>query len=243
MLKTVRDFALIPFTFNLLRFSTSIAILVILANGKPDFQLLFFVIVLGLLFTIWDFLTALKTMISSMRERERRHQRANAQELVPASTYLWMSFDSAFRKIGVSIEKYRGEIEKSTDFLRCPSQACDVQALAFCLKRLLDEAAKNWLDQMILSPREREILTLLAKDISYNQIGRALFLSQSTVKTHVYHIFQKMGTTNRKDTVRIACEKGWIPDYVPDDGGTGRGSGSAVEEKSSTIEDFCKTVR
>jgi LuxR family maltose regulon positive regulatory protein len=49
----------------------------------------------------------------------------------------------------------------------------------------------------LLSPREREVLTLLAQGLSNKEIARALFISDSTAKVHVHHIFEKLGVRSR----------------------------------------------
>jgi DNA-binding CsgD family transcriptional regulator len=53
------------------------------------------------------------------------------------------------------------------------------------------------LDRLNLSPREFEVLQLLAKGHSNADIARNLFLSLSTVKTHVSNLFVKLGVKSR----------------------------------------------
>lgn len=52
-----------------------------------------------------------------------------------------------------------------------------------------------------LSPREREVVDQVAQGLSNAEIGQALFCSEATVKTHLTHVFGKLGDSNR---VRLA---------------------------------------
>jgi DNA-binding NarL/FixJ family response regulator len=49
----------------------------------------------------------------------------------------------------------------------------------------------------LLTPREEEVLELLAVGLSNAEIGNRLFIAQSTVKVHVRHILEKLGVKNR----------------------------------------------
>jgi DNA-binding NarL/FixJ family response regulator len=48
-----------------------------------------------------------------------------------------------------------------------------------------------------LSPREREVLALVAQGLSNRQIGRRLFIAEATVKVHMGHILEKLGVGSR----------------------------------------------
>jgi DNA-binding NarL/FixJ family response regulator len=61
-----------------------------------------------------------------------------------------------------------------------------------------------------LTPREREVLVLLAKGLSNNQIADELVLSLATVKTHVGRIFFKTGVRDRAQAVMLAYESGIV---------------------------------
>jgi DNA-binding NarL/FixJ family response regulator len=59
-----------------------------------------------------------------------------------------------------------------------------------------------------LSPREHEVLVELAKGRSNAEIGGALFMSEATVKSHVTHLFTKLGRTNRVQLAILAHDAG-----------------------------------
>lgn len=52
-----------------------------------------------------------------------------------------------------------------------------------------------------LSNREKEILELLAKGMLYKEIAAKLFISQETVRKHVYHIYEKLHVNNRVEAI------------------------------------------
>jgi DNA-binding NarL/FixJ family response regulator len=61
-----------------------------------------------------------------------------------------------------------------------------------------------------LSPREVEVLGLVAAGRSNRQIGQDLFLSEATVKSHLVHIFGKLGVGSRTSAVARARAAGTI---------------------------------
>lgn len=61
-----------------------------------------------------------------------------------------------------------------------------------------------------LSPRELEVLQLVAQGNSNPAIGRTLFLSETTVKTHLGHVFDKLGVNDRTRAVTRAMELGLL---------------------------------
>ncbi|MCT9091504.1 response regulator transcription factor [Streptomyces sp. ASQP_92] len=58
-----------------------------------------------------------------------------------------------------------------------------------------------------LSGREREVLELVAKGTSNREIARALFISEATVKTHLTHIYGKLGAKDRAAAVAVAYDR------------------------------------
>ena len=65
-------------------------------------------------------------------------------------------------------------------------------------------------DRPVMSERERETLTLIAEGLSAPQIGRTLHLSTATVKTHLQHIYEKLGVSERAAAVAEAMRRGLL---------------------------------
>ena len=63
-----------------------------------------------------------------------------------------------------------------------------------------------------LSNREIEILQLLATGTSNREIASELFISEATVKTHLNHIYSKLGVSNRTAAIAAAREQRIVRD-------------------------------
>ena len=61
--------------------------------------------------------------------------------------------------------------------------------------------------QESLSTRELEILQALSSGASNKELAKQLFISEATVKTHLIHIFQKLGVETRTAAVTVARER------------------------------------
>jgi len=62
-----------------------------------------------------------------------------------------------------------------------------------------------------ITPRELEILALIATGLSNREIAEKLFVSENTVKTHSSRVFGKLNARRRTEAVRIAKTAGLIP--------------------------------
>ncbi|MFC4120608.1 response regulator [Nonomuraea zeae] len=62
-----------------------------------------------------------------------------------------------------------------------------------------------------LSARELEILSLIAQGTTNREAAARLFISEATVKTHVLHIYAKLGVNDRAAAVAVAFQRGLLP--------------------------------
>jgi len=83
-------------------------------------------------------------------------------------------------------------------------------------RRLLERVAVDWKDApdtaqlRVLTDREREVLGLVGQGLTNDEIGRELFLSPLTAKTHVSRIMAKLAARDRVQLVVIAYETGLV---------------------------------
>ena len=67
-----------------------------------------------------------------------------------------------------------------------------------------------------LTAREAEVLSLLARGFSVSAIARSIFVSDSTAKTHISKIYEKLGASNRADAIMKAVRSGLLADDLED---------------------------
>ena len=65
-------------------------------------------------------------------------------------------------------------------------------------------------EQPFLSDRESEILKLVATGLTAPEIGRKLHLSTATIKTHLHHLYSKLGVAERAAAVAVAMRRGLV---------------------------------
>ena len=70
---------------------------------------------------------------------------------------------------------------------------------------------KNKRADLGITPREVEILELIAQGLSNREIAQKLFVSENTVKTHSSRVFDKLGAKRRTQAVQLGKEFGLIP--------------------------------
>ena len=74
-----------------------------------------------------------------------------------------------------------------------------------------DEKFSSRLQFKLLTSREFEILTLLAKNFSNREIAEKLFVSAHTVKTHLKNLYKKLNVNSRRKAVALTIEMGILP--------------------------------
>jgi DNA-binding NarL/FixJ family response regulator len=60
-----------------------------------------------------------------------------------------------------------------------------------------------------LSRREMDVLELLVQGLSNKQIAKELFIDETTVKTHLHRIFEKLNVRDRTQAAILALQRGW----------------------------------
>lgn len=65
-------------------------------------------------------------------------------------------------------------------------------------------------EDAVLSPREGEVLQLVAQGASNKEIGESLFISENTVKTHLRNIMEKLHLANRSQAAAYAVNRGLV---------------------------------
>jgi DNA-binding NarL/FixJ family response regulator len=74
----------------------------------------------------------------------------------------------------------------------------------------IDEVAAAQTEIESLTPREREVVTLIARGFKYREAAEELGVSQKTLETHMKHVFDKLGVASRSEVTRVAFETGFV---------------------------------
>ena len=97
-----------------------------------------------------------------------------------------------------------------------PAVANEVLRRVVASPRLPVEPKPGSRDCGRLTPREQEVLSLLALGLSNAAIARRLVVTKRTVQNHVSNIYSKLGVTSRTEAALVAIGRGWVE--VPSEG-------------------------
>jgi two-component system NarL family response regulator len=64
--------------------------------------------------------------------------------------------------------------------------------------------------RMQVTPRELSTLRLMADGMSNKEIATSLSITERTVKSHLGHLFEKLGVTSRTEAVKVATRRGLV---------------------------------
>jgi DNA-binding NarL/FixJ family response regulator len=95
-------------------------------------------------------------------------------------------------------ELYEGGAPMSSQIARKVVNAFQARTATVTAAAGINAPAKS---MNVLSNRENEILQLLAQGMLYKEIAGRLFISQETVRKHVYHIYEKLHVNNRVEAI------------------------------------------
>jgi ATP/maltotriose-dependent transcriptional regulator MalT len=112
-------------------------------------------------------------------------------------------FVTAYRGYPTLLSTLARKTELRDLLLEITSQAND---WALAAESQLSETARPKVVGDPLTPREREVLGLVAQGLSNREIGQALFISESTAKAHVLHIFDKLDVHTRTEAALRAAD-------------------------------------
>lgn len=87
-------------------------------------------------------------------------------------------------------------------------QWLEKDAAGRAMAKLVRREAKGREIATLLTPREIEVVRLVAKGLANKEISSGLFIAEGTVKIHLHNIYEKLKINRRADLVRIADEYG-----------------------------------
>ena len=124
--------------------------------------------------------------------------------------------DQIFTAMEAGASAFVGKDAPSTDVVGAARHAYVSPRTFLCTGLAAAMMRRATDDRPRLSEREREVLELLADGLGTAAIAGKLFMSESTAKTHIARIYQKLGATNRAQALVTSMRLGLLSAVRPD---------------------------
>jgi DNA-binding CsgD family transcriptional regulator len=133
------------------------------------------------------------------------HRTLDAPLKVPFRTRFEQNLSAAAEQLGKpTFERVFGE-----GLALSPAQAVELAVTNIDPKTASPAAGGLTAPAVKLSPREREVARLVATGMTAREMGDVLFISESTIRTHINSILNKLGLRNMKELIKWAVENGY----------------------------------
>lgn len=125
--------------------------------------------------------------------------------------------DQIFAAMEAGASAFVGKDSKANEVLSAAKHAA-VAPRTFVCAGLSEAMMRRAMSPSVprLSAREDEVLSLLAEGLGTGEIANRLYLSESTAKTHITHIYQKLGAANRAQALVSAMRLGMLEEFSKD---------------------------
>ncbi len=118
--------------------------------------------------------------------------------------------DQIFAAMEAGASAFVGKDSPSTEVVKAAQHAAMAPRSFLCSGLAEAVMRRTTSESTRLTTREHDVLMLLADGLSAGEIGARLHLSESTVKSHVAHLYQKLGAVNRAQALVTAMRVGLL---------------------------------
>lgn len=123
--------------------------------------------------------------------------------------------DQTFAAMEAGASAFVGKDSPSTEVVKAARHSAVFPRSFLCAGLTSAVMRRTSSESTRLTEREHQVLLLLADGLSASEIGGRLHLSESTVKSHVAHIYQKLGACNRAQALVTAMRIGLLSNIGP----------------------------